>query len=304
MRTSTKVAAVGLAVFTAGYAFGVVTSPEADADRSIVFVGGTGTGYVPHDPQHVGQGFRALVPDATTAVSVNYDSLANPATATPTILATVEDQPEPVTLICVSRGAQACGYTQAALPADAEVINVGNPDGRGGISRAFGFSPPEVPNTVDTTEIVAEYDGVADMPDRPWNLLATANALVGGFTPLGPHQKYADGSDEDPLQHLDEAEVTVTKNPNGTSTTRKLIPTHALPITQPVRQVEKGLTGQTRFTDALDRALRPVIDAGYSRNDKKADTSTDNDTPDKAEKSQAKADKSTDNDTDSGKDAA
>ena len=30
----------------------------------------------------------------------------------------------------------------------------------------------------DTTIVIAEYDGWADPPDRPWNLLATANAVA------------------------------------------------------------------------------------------------------------------------------
>lgn len=55
----------------------------------------------------------------------------------------------------------------------------------------------------------------------------------------------------------------------GTTTTRHLIPTRNLPILKPLRDTELTLTRQTRISDALNAALKPAVDAGYSRNDAK-----------------------------------
>lgn len=269
MRTATAFAGMMATGVAVAVVFTVNPAVCAAAKTDVVYIGGTGTGMVPHNP-NVGIGLTApLGLDVDEAVSVLYDGApwAHPANGADPARAAMEAvQGDPITVIGISKGAQATHYVAATdTRQDTHYVRIGDPDGDGGISRHFGFSPPKAENTHDTTEIFAEYDGVADWPDRFTGGLAEANALMGWVL---DHTQYANGTARDPLTRLDEAEVTVTTNPNGTSTTRMMIPTHALPLTRPLRDVEHGLTGRTVVTDRIDGALRPIIDSGYSRNDK------------------------------------
>ena len=45
-----------------------------------------------------------------------------------------------------------------------------------------------------TTIVIGEYDGWADPPDRPWNLVSSANALAGIVYVHGPPSFTADVS--------------------------------------------------------------------------------------------------------------
>ena len=108
----------------------------------------------------------------------------------------------------------------------------------------------------DTILVVAEYDGWADFPDRPWNLVSVANALMGAATVHGTVALV------DPTTVPPE-NVTVTTNSKGATTTTYLVPTEHLPLTQPLR----NLGVNERIVDNVDKFLRPIVNAGYSRND-------------------------------------
>jgi PE-PPE domain len=128
-----------------------------------------------------------------------------------------------------------------------------------------GFTIPLVNYTIqapveDRYDVVVfknEYDGVADFPDRPWNLVAVANAILGficchaSTTSLNPYT-------------IPPGDFTVTTNSWGGTTTIYLNPAEHLPLTQPLRDI--GLP--TKLIDWIDSLLRPIVDAGYSRNDK------------------------------------
>ena len=111
----------------------------------------------------------------------------------------------------------------------------------------------------DIVVLKQEYDGVADFPDRPWNLLADANALAGI---VYLHFREHDGASYTGIPET--GGVTIVNELHGKTTTY-LLPTENLPLTQPLRD----LGVPTQAVDALDNVLRPVIDAGYARNDTK-----------------------------------
>lgn len=52
----------------------------------------------------------------------------------------------------------------------------------------LNYTPrPEPETPYDVIVVAQEYDGWADFPDRPWNLLATLNAIAGsGLIPGFP----------------------------------------------------------------------------------------------------------------------
>lgn len=249
---------------------------DAAAETDVVFVGGTGTGtvLVPHNPK-VPKGFTepfGLEVGHGTSVLYAGAPLDRPQDSAELVSGIIAEQERPVTAVCLSKGAQVCrGAEQLDTRTDTRYVLIGDPDGDHGISRAFGASAPKREFTHDTEIITAEYDGVADWPDRPMNLIASANALAGWVT---THTQYGNGTKRDPLTRLDEAEVTETRNANGTKLTHKLIPTKNLPLLQGLRDTEFTWTGDDKFTRAIEKPLRQVVDAGYSRNDgRKSDES-------------------------------
>ncbi len=108
-----------------------------------------------------------------------------------------------------------------------------------------------------TTIVIGEYDGWADPPDRPWNLVSLANAVMGMAYVHGPTIAAADPIDVPPEN------TTV----DGTVTTH-LVPTKNLPLTPPDRDV--GIPESV--VDRADQFLRPIVDAGYRRHDQPGDS--------------------------------
>ena len=107
--------------------------------------------------------------------------------------------------------------------------------------------PPVVP--YDVVVVTGEYDGMADLPDRPWNFLAVANAMAGAIFVHVPVM-YAD------LSTVPVENITVTVNSSGGTTTHYLVPTTTLPLVQ----MDPGLKSR-------EAELKIKIDQGYSRND-------------------------------------
>lgn len=113
----------------------------------------------------------------------------------------------------------------------------------------------------DTTVVIGEYDGWADPPDRPWNLLASANALAGVFVIHGPPIFTTDVSGLTPVDY-------VAGDSQYGSVTTYLVPTPHLPLTQVFRDI--GVRDE--IVDRADQVLRPLIDAAYVRHDQPGDT--------------------------------
>lgn len=104
----------------------------------------------------------------------------------------------------------------------------------------------------DVSVVFHQYDFWADPPDRPWNLLAVVNSLAGMIY-------FHDGT---ALAAPSDAVVVsqVTSDLGGTTTT-SMIPAPTLPLLKPLQQL--GVPERT--VDALNSALKPIVDAGYSR---------------------------------------
>ena len=102
----------------------------------------------------------------------------------------------------------------------------------------------------DSTYITREYDGVADVPDRP-NPVALANAAAGSLL-LHPH--YESMPEDIPAKN-----ITTWTNAAGGTVTDILIPTRHLPMLQPMRDLGLDM-------DWLQAILKPQVDSGYSRN--------------------------------------
>ncbi|KWX66254.1 PE-PPE domain-containing protein [Mycobacterium sp. NAZ190054] len=107
--------------------------------------------------------------------------------------------------------------------------------------------PPVTP--YDTVEVTGEYDGLADFPDRWWNLTAVANALAGAAIRHIPTM-FSD------LSTVPEENITVTRNLFGGTTTRYLVPAERLPLVV----LNPSLAPR-------EAELKATVDRGYSRND-------------------------------------
>ncbi|MGU3654327.1 PE-PPE domain-containing protein [Mycolicibacterium sp. A43C] len=170
-----------------------------------------------------------------------------------------------ITLIGVSQGAIVLNYVKQSLAlqitanrphTELSFVTFGDPtNGTGGIvakNPLLWLTVPlgPLPTPYNTTEIVREYDGLADWPDRP-TALSAMNALLGT---LVVHPDYGVAADPRTPGTL----KTVTTNILGGTTTHYLVPTAELPITAILRAA--GID-----TSIIDAWLRPQIDRSYNR---------------------------------------
>ena len=180
-------------------------------------------------------------------------------------LATVPDGAA-VTLAGLSQGAIVLNYVKLAQSLrdsfggrredNLQFVTFGDPQNTtGGITtknRALQLFAPNVPraSAYPTTEIVREYDGFSDWPDKPTRL-AVLNAVMGiGFV----HTDYGSAANPATPGTL----KTVRTNAAGGTITHYVVPTARLPLTQPLR--DAGLN-----TSLIDALLRPQIDRAYVR---------------------------------------
>jgi len=143
-------------------------------------------------------------------------------------------------------------------------VLTGNPDRPdGGIfARLPGFSVPGLgftfygatpANAYPTVDYSVQYDGVSDFPRYPLDVFATANALAGivfihgGLGPTLPNQV--------PFGVVQPATP-------GSLTTYILIPTHDLPLLDPLRAIP--LLGHP-LADLIQPDLRVLVELGYDR---------------------------------------
>lgn len=180
--------------------------------------------------------------------------------------------------IGLSEGSMVLGAAQALLATDPTAPRpdqlsfamFGSPVGSHGFGKSFlstyfqpgtplpflDYSMPvPVDSQYDTTKVVAAYDGLADFPDRP-NLVSVANAVMGvatGHTPAA----FSSPANVPPQN------ITTSTNGRGAAVTTYLVPNKYLPLTTPLRYL--GLDEQ--MIDQIDLVLKPIVEAGYSRND-------------------------------------
>jgi pimeloyl-ACP methyl ester carboxylesterase len=130
-------------------------------------------------------------------------------------------------------------------------ISIGNPENPYGGRRNKTETPTQwlPPDTAYTgTEVIRQYDGWADWPDDPRNLLAIANAVVGMFS---THTNYRQVDLDDP----DNVRFTPEVNGQPGNVTYVWVPTKTLPL----------VAWAGPLAPALDNALRPIVEKGYHR---------------------------------------
>ena len=88
--------------------------------------------------------------------------------------------------------------------------------------------PKPVESQYDTTVVVTAYDGIADFPDRPENLVSVANAFMGAAIVHTP-AAFTSPADVPPQN------IRTTTNSRGGTTTTYLVPAKYLPLTLPLR---------------------------------------------------------------------
>ncbi|MGY4709899.1 PE-PPE domain-containing protein [Mycolicibacterium sp. CBM1] len=136
-------------------------------------------------------------------------------------------------------------------PARVSWVSIGNPENRYGGKRPKSAAAPDwlpADTAYPGTEVIRQYDGWADWPDDPRNLLAVANAVAGMFS---VHSNYRQVDLNDP------ANVHYTPEVDGQpgNVTYAWVPTKTLPL----------VAWAGPLAPALDNALRPVIEKAYHR---------------------------------------
>jgi hypothetical protein len=119
----------------------------------------------------------------------------------------------------------------------------------------LGYTVGEAPvSQYDTSVVYHQYEGFADPPDRPWNLLADANALAG----MGHFHLATEFASQSQA-----VEVSSVTNSLGGTTSTYVIPTSTLPLLMPLEHF--GVPSP--IVDELNAALTPIVNEGYSQYD-------------------------------------
>jgi len=139
-------------------------------------------------------------------------------------------------------------------PSTVSWVSIGNPENAfGGVKKQDGLAPDTAYHGI---EVIKEYDGWADAPSGPFNLLSWLNGQVGKSTTHvwgyfdvdlnSPNNTYYRPND-------------VNGNPGNI--TYVFVPNDTLPLIE--------MTGilAPLLNPILDPILRPIVDAGYSRPD-------------------------------------
>lgn len=165
--------------------------------------------------------------------------------------------PSPTTVLGFSQGSLIAtewlrnndGKWNAPSPEDLSFVLVANPLRKyGGVRPAYDIDDPTPDTSYNVLDIAIEYDGVADLPDNLFNLLALANALAGST------YVHINGYEDVDLEN---SEKLVWKEGN---TTYVLIRNKNLPLLEPLR--EQGLDA---VADFLNAPLKAIIDSAYDR---------------------------------------
>ncbi len=122
------------------------------------------------------------------------------------------------------------------------------------IGQTFGPIPE---SQYDVVVVNEQWDGWANPPDRPWNLLAVVNAVIGAVLIVdGVNDHSRTGVDS----LSDAVLVSRTTNSRGGTTSTYMIYQKELPITRPLRAI--GVPDGV--VDEIDKALMPLVSTGYS----------------------------------------
>ena len=195
------------------------------------------------------------------------------------LVAAIRNTGRPGTAIGLSEGGFVVDGAQARLATDpnappANTLNFatfGDPIGHhafgqsfltatfpvGSVVPALDYTmPPQYESQYDTNRFVAAYDSIADFPDRPDNIFAFANTLMGlatGHTAVA----FTNASMVPP------GNIRTTINSRGAKDTTIMVPQKHLPLVMPLKYI--GIPEDT--LNKLDAILIPRVNAGYIRND-------------------------------------
>lgn len=137
-------------------------------------------------------------------------------------------------------------------PSTVSWVSIGNPENAfGGVKKQYGLSPDTAYQGI---EVIKEYDGWADAPSGPFNLLSWLNGQVGRST------THVWGYFDVDLNSPDNTYYRPNDiNGNPGNITYVFVPNDTLPLIE--------MTGilAPLLNPILDPILRPIVDAGYSR---------------------------------------
>ncbi len=131
-------------------------------------------------------------------------------------------------------------------------VSIGNPENAFGGTKKQDGLPPDTP--YHGIEVIKQYDGWADSPDGPFNLLAWLNAQVGKSTTHVFGYFDVDLESPDNIRYTPEITPGVPGN-----ITYVFVPNDTLPLVE--------MTGilAPLLNPILDPILRPIIESGYNR---------------------------------------
>ena len=170
------------------------------------------------------------------------------------------DATGPITLFGHSQGGQviyaalrrwAAAPASAPDPSSLSWVSIGNPENNFGGQSA---TPLPADSPYQGTEVIRQYDGWADWPTDPTNLLAVANAAVGMSSTHVFGYFDVDLNDPENIRYTpDKADGTPG------NITYVFVPTPVLPLI-----AATGLLAPL-LNPILDPVLRPIIERGYQR---------------------------------------
>jgi PPE-repeat protein len=205
--------------------------------------------FKPTADQSMAIGQKALNTDILTATSNGQSVVvAGESLGSMTIdreeayLATQPNAPSPEQVTFLEFSNPERGLADTYLPAGTHVPLLGYTVG----------NPSATP--YNTTIVYHQYEGFADPPDRPWNLLADVNAVMG----VNHYHLYTEFTSQDQV-----VEVSSVTNSAGGTTTTYMVPATMLPLLLPLQTF--GVP--TRIIDHLNTVLTPIVNEGYSQYD-------------------------------------
>jgi PPE-repeat protein len=157
-------------------------------------------------------------------------------------LASLPNAPSPDQISFVEFANPERGIADTYLPAGVHVAFLG-----------YTVENPQA-TPYNTTIIYHQYEGLSDPPDRPWNLLADANAMMG----VNHFHLKTEFTSQSQV-----VEVSSVTNSAGGTTTTYMVPASLLPILQPLETF--GVPEP--IVEHLNTVLTPMVNEGYSAYD-------------------------------------
>lgn len=234
--------------------------PPALAANVLTVTGYTFGGTIEWDMAEIFQGAYCSEASGNTCSAVRYLSglpVGGEADGLRALRAAINTTASPTTVVGFSQGAtisthwirENAGDDDAPSPDELSFVLAANPLRKyGGIRSRLGIDQPTPGSEYNVLDIAIQYDGAADFPDNPLNILAVANAIAGfQYVHIFGYQDI----------DLDSSEKLVWTEGN---TTYVLLRRENLPLLEPLRML-----GLDELADRLNGPLKEIIDSAYDR---------------------------------------